>query len=141
MKQLIISIYLLSSLAAVAQKKDSIASGYLSGGIILGIGIGNDAKNQITLFSDGRVEIEGDTLQAIRNIFKWVDDHQKEDAELYRENDKLNAFVAATVAFLNQNPTVITANNCNWPRLSKELKRQGYHTVKLKQPKVVCHPF
>lgn len=85
-----------------------------------GIGYHDTTATVVTKWEDGRFEIRGDTLAAIKLLWKRLEESEKREAELWR-------FVAYAVAFTNSVPDYWkTSNNKTWLKYLAELKKLGY---------------
>ena len=94
----------------------------------------NDTVNyRITFWQDGKLEVQGDTIGAIKRLFK---DLQSKDSTI----ESMYDFQAAAVDFTNEVPDYWKSfrNNCKWNKYNRELKKQGYITVPLKKTKSPC---
>lgn len=83
--------------------------------------------SQVVQWNDSKIDITGDTMQAIRMLVALNN---------YRDSEyiKMWNFVAASIDFSNNVPDYYRENNCKWPQFYKLLKEFGYHYGTKKSP-------
>ena len=80
--------------------------------------------------NDSLIGVYGDTIAIIKYLVK---ENDKKDS-IIESQQKL---IRAAIKFLNNSGTMPTENNCYWPALLKQLRRNGYSYTKSKQ-KNIC---
>lgn len=85
----------------------------------------SDSTVSLTKWDDGRIEIQGDTLKAIRLLFKKLDEANKREFDLW-------GFVGPAVAFTNNIPDYwkTSKNNKAWSKYYVQLKKLGFKIVR-----------
>lgn len=84
-----------------------------------------DSISSVTKWSDGRFEITGDTLHAIKLLWKRLEEANNNESDLYD-------FVGAAVDFTNHVPDYWKSSKGNkaWLRYKKALIKQGFKVIK-----------
>lgn len=80
-----------------------------------------DSASSVTKWSDGKFEIKGDTLSAIKLLWKRLDESEKREFEL-------DDFVGRAVDFTNNVPDYWKNSKTNkaWKKYYAELRKQGF---------------
>ncbi|MEO7048883.1 MAG: hypothetical protein ABI091_26510 [Ferruginibacter sp.] len=89
-----------------------------------GLQEGNTNVNFSDDDSTGTIQINGDTMSAIRLLIKSYKDIVRQNNENYR-------FISAAVDFSNEVPDYYRTklHNCMWPAFYKELRKNGFHQI------------
>lgn len=112
-------------------KPDTISYGaadFYIGSSRLGVTYSDSLFNRITKWSDGHIDIDGDTMLCVSLLFSHLDKGVDREMELWE-------FVGAAVQFTNGVPDYwkIKKNNSAWPKYYGELKKLGYYSTPIKR--------
>lgn len=82
-----------------------------------------DTSVIVTVWQDGRFEIQGDSLKAIKLLWKRLEESTQREMDLYKS-------IQSAVDFTNNVPDYWKNNSKEWIKYQVQLKKLGYKIIK-----------
>jgi len=139
MKKLLAVVTLFISIIGKAQNDTTFLNGkslkdsfsiLTMGTTFVSVRFGEDGNYVMQSLNDNNIEIQGDTIKAIRNLLTIIHQKDSTEAELWK-------MIITGIDFANQVPDVwkMQVNNCKWLPYIALLNKQGFRETKVKPTK------